>query len=511
MTTIVRGRRADLGRLPDGFRVVLDHGTRRPDPAMLTGGSPARLMRLSVAGQSALAELESGPIRSRSAAVLARRLTDAGLAHPQPPAPSTALDLTVIIPVRDRPAMLAACLHSIGSTHRVIVVDDGSRDPGAVAAVCAEHGADLVRRSVNGGPGAARNTGLEHATTDAVAFLDSDCIAPPGWAATLAAHLADPLVAAAAPRILAGSSTNVTNATAAAADLTSASATYTAANSGLDLGPHASRVRPRSRVAFVPTAALVVRRSALLAVAKGGPIFDPQLRFGEDVDLVWRLHEAGWRIRYDPSVVVAHREPATIAELLTRRFRYGTSAGPLARRHPDAMTPLVLHPLPAITVAAALARRPALAAVGAAATVAVITRGRQRNLVAGQPLPTAATAIRETWLGIGRYATQFASPLLIAALFAPVSKNGRRGRRIAAASLLLGPPLRDWAARRPALNPLRFTIARIADDIAYGAGVLTGSAAARTLTPLRPVIARRTRRIEAAEPTPSINEESSNG
>ena len=39
---------------------------------------------------------------------------------------------------------------------RVVVVDDGSEHPEALAEVCARHGATLIRRAVNGGPGAER-------------------------------------------------------------------------------------------------------------------------------------------------------------------------------------------------------------------------------------------------------------------------------------------------------------------------------------------------------------------
>ena len=142
----------------------------------------------------------------------------------------------------------------------------------------------------------------------------------------LAAHFADPLVAAAAPRVVAEESP-------------SSAGRYAVVRSCLDLGNQPARVRPGSRVGYVPTAALVVRTAVLVEV--GG--FDPALRYGEDVDLVWRLHRAGWRVRYDPSEVVEHAEPRTWPALLARRFRYGTSAAPLARRHPGAMAPLVLH------------------------------------------------------------------------------------------------------------------------------------------------------------------------
>jgi cellulose synthase/poly-beta-1,6-N-acetylglucosamine synthase-like glycosyltransferase len=61
----------------------------------------------------------------------------------------------------------------------------------------------------------------------------------------------------------------------------------------------------------------LVRRRALDAVAVAGTVFDSALRYGEEVDLVWQLHDAGWRIRYDPAVEISHREPDTWPSLLT--------------------------------------------------------------------------------------------------------------------------------------------------------------------------------------------------
>ena len=76
--------------LPRGFAIDLDAETRRLSDGTLFGGSPARAMRLTAAGSRALAELLDGPIRTAGAGTLARRLTDAGLAHPVPPAIRTA-------------------------------------------------------------------------------------------------------------------------------------------------------------------------------------------------------------------------------------------------------------------------------------------------------------------------------------------------------------------------------------------------------------------------------------
>lgn len=464
--------------LPAGFRITLDPDTRQLRDDLWFGGSPSRVLRLTAAGRRAWQELADGPITSPPVGALARRLTDAGFAHPVPPEPTAQADLTVVVPVLDRPGPLARCLASLDGKHPVLVVDDGSDDPATIATIAAAHGAKLVRRDVNGGPGAARNTALEHVSTELVAFVDSDCTAEGDWADRLAAHFADPLLAAVAPRVR-----------ALAADTTAGR--YTRAAGSLDLGDRPARVAPRTRMSYVPTAALVARRAALAKI--GG--FDPELRVGEDVDLVWRLHAADHRVRYAPDVHVDHQEPATWRELLGRRARYGTSAAPLAKRHPGNLAPLVLHPWPALTVAALLARRPAVAAGGFAGAVLSMLKMLRANDIPTEGVVRAmGTAVHQTWLGAGRYGTQFAAPVL-AALLVPRGW----GRRAAVASLLLGPPLTRWLADRPGLDPVRYTVGALADDIAYGTGVWAGCLTHRTLAPVLPEIAWRPLRVDSKE------------
>ncbi|MBO0838758.1 MAG: mycofactocin biosynthesis glycosyltransferase MftF, partial [Actinobacteria bacterium] len=399
------------------------------------------------------------------------------------------LAVTLIIPARDRADMLDRCLSAAGTDFRVVVVDDGSANAESVAAVAARHGAALYRHDCSAGPGAARNTGLADVNTELVAFLDSDCVPPPGWIASLAAQLADPLVGAVAPRIVAH----------IPAGGSAAAVRYAAACGSLDLGVRPARVAPGSRVSYVPTAALLVRRSALESIAgPGGAVFDSALRFGEDVDLVWRLHRAGWRVRYDPSVEVGHEVPRDWASLLAKRFSYGTSAAPLARRHPANMPPLVLQPWPATAAAALVARKPLVALVAAAGGWLDMTaRVRKAGIPADGTPAATATAISQTWLGIGRYATQFAAPLLAAVLVAPGGRTAARrwGRRAAAASLLLGPAVRAYKQHQPELMPVPFMLAHIADDACYGAGVWTGCVRERTILPVRPVLSWRPLRL----------------
>jgi mycofactocin glycosyltransferase len=476
------GRPAALRRatvpLPAGFGIVFDAETQFVGADVLFGGSPPRLLRLNAAGVRALGELRGGgEVRSAEGGRLARRLTDTGLAHPRPPAapaPGPG-QVTVVIPVRDRPADLGRCLSALGTGYPVIVVDDGSRDPETIASLCRRRGARVCRREICGGPGPARNDGLAMVTTPLVAFLDSDCVTGPGWIAALAGHFADPMVGAVAPRVRPATGPGTAG-------------RYLDARAPLDLGPREARVAPLTRLAYVPTAALLARRDA---VAAG---FDPGLRYGEDVDLVWRMAGAGWRVRYDPGAQVRHAEPGGWAPVLARRFRYGSSAAPLARRHPGQVPPLVLQAWPAAAAAALLARRPltALAAYGAG-TGQLIRLLREWGVPARNVLRPMAGSVYQTWLGGGRWSIQYALPVVAAGLARPGGRTGRArlGRRLALASLLLGPPAAEWLRSGPRLDLVRFTLGYLADEAAYGAGVYRGALAERLADPLLPRIAWR--------------------
>src|SRR5580693_7171318 len=314
---------AGMGLRPDPGSRLLAGGT------VLVGGSPVRVLHLTPSGARHVAGWWSGtlvPDHARARA-LARRLLDTGIAHPvlSPQIQAGACgpgEVTVVIPVRDRQAELARCLAGLVQVPRVIVVDDASSDPPAVARVAADAGARVLHRAVNGGPAAARNTGLAAAGTPLVAFLDSDCVPRPGWLDLLLPHFTDPAVGAVAPRVVPHE------------DGRTWLARYEGASSTLDMGAQASIVRPASRVPYVPGAALVVRRIA------AGAGFAEDMRVGEDVDFAWRLAAAGWRVRYEPAATMPHQHRVRLRAWFARRKDYGTSAALLEQRHPGAVRPL---------------------------------------------------------------------------------------------------------------------------------------------------------------------------
>jgi mycofactocin system glycosyltransferase len=515
--------------------------------AVLVGGSPLRLLRLTAAGARLVDRFEAGePVPGSAAATrLARRLLDGGLAHPRPDAvarPYGPGHVAVVIPVRDRAEGLARTLAQltgtvdlrgqgsadggrepgggaavdnggwnghgatdVGESDRgaagggvggsesaevidaggvapvrpcsgdgvaeIVVVDDGSLDASAVADVSRRCGARVVRHGTPRGPGAARNTGWRATTAPVVAFVDADVEPATGWLPTLLAHLADTTVVAVAPRIV----------TLVPAGVPEWLAAYERARSPLDLGPAEAPVRPGSRVPYVPTAALLVRRDVL--VEAGG--FDEAMTHGEDVDLVWRLAAAGHTIRYEPRATVAHPVRPDLAAWLRQRYGYGSSAAPLALRHPGAVAPLTVSGWSAAAWGLVVAGAPTAGiALGAATTAALVPRLRNLthpwreagrlagigNLYAGRQV---ADALRRAWV-----------PLLV-----PMALRAR-SRPVLAAALVV-PALVEWVERRPGLDPARWAALRLADDLAYAAGLWAGSRAAHTTAALRPAFSGR--------------------
>jgi glycosyltransferase involved in cell wall biosynthesis len=211
------------------------------------------------------------------------------------------VDVSVVIPTRDRPALLATAVRCAlaqeGVTVEVIVVDDGSAR--AVAAETSRGPGRLVlrRHPESRGVSAARNTGIAGAAGDWVAFLDDDDV----WAPT---KLAGQLAAA------------------RQADRSWAYAGYVDVDSALRLvgglpPPDPDEVMDRlaSHNSVPAGASNVVVRSTALARAGG---FDVGLRVHEDWDLWIRLARTGppacvpeplVALRWHPGNVSARMEP----------------------------------------------------------------------------------------------------------------------------------------------------------------------------------------------------------
>jgi mycofactocin system glycosyltransferase len=368
-----------------------------------------------------------------------------------------------VVPVFDDQAGAARAVASIRAgcpDAPVVVVDDAS--PSAIAI----DGVTVVRHETNRGPGAARNTGVAALgdvvteEVEVVVFVDSDVELDAGCIEILLAHLDAPEVTAVAPRIRAEVGERSID-------------RYEAKHSPLDLGPDAAVVRPGSPVPYLPSTVLAVRRT-VFADAGG---FDETMRVGEDVDLVWRLLDAGAFIRYEPAAIARHRNRPSWAALARQRFGYGTAAARLDRKHPGDVAPVEI-PAPMLLAWSSAALGGPLGLGAGVAISANETRKLHANL-GGDAVDTRvlsllghrhaaqwlAHAVRRAWL-----------PLFLVA--APFSK---RARRVLGASMLASVVFDDR----------RNVLAGFLDDSAYCAGVWRGALLTRSFRVLLPRTASR--------------------
>ena len=479
-------------RLPTGFVVRLGPTVRvRDGGRTLIGGDMGGVLYLTPLAAGLVGDDGMVTVRDGATAALCRLLLDRGFGAPWWPGDAGrddgVDDVTVVVPVRDRPRQLARLLSHLLSDVRVVVVDDGSRDRAACARVASRAGATVMTHAVSRGPAAARNTGLAAAATPLVAFVDSDVVPMAGWLAGLRRHFADPAVALVGPRVLG----------LPPGDGDSWIVRYEAVGSSLDLGRAPAGVRPHALVSYLPAACLMARTTAL------GDGFDPGMRVAEDVDLVWRLVDDGWRVRYAPDVVVRHEHRTTATAWLERKAFYGTGASLLAQRHGTAVAPMVLTSWTALFCAALVAQRRWSVPMAAAVFGVLVGRIRARLGHSGDPLRTAVLLAA---LGVNAALRQTAAALVrhywpAAALAALCWPRARRALVVAAAA----DAILDHRARAPDLDPLRYLLARRLDDLAYGAGLWAGAARAGSIRALLPAVrglgpARRVGAARAASP-----------
>jgi GT2 family glycosyltransferase len=224
--------------------------------------------------------------------------------------------VSVVVCTHNGAATLHDCLEGIAALeypdYEVIVVDDGSTD--ATAAVAAEYGARVLT-TAHRGLAAARNTGLAAAHGEIVAYIDDDARPDPDWLTFLAMSFATtPHVAVGGPNV------------AHPAD--GAIASCVANSPG---GPVHVLVSD-TEAEHLPGCNSAFRKDALDAI--GG--FDRRFTAaGDDVDVCWRLHDAGLTLGFSPGAVVWHHSRSSVRAYWRQQVGYGRAEALLERKWPE--------------------------------------------------------------------------------------------------------------------------------------------------------------------------------
>ena len=240
--------------------------------------------------------------------------------------------ITVVVPARNAEAILEDCLESVARQGpAAIVVVDGLSTDGTLE--IAGRYADHILSDEGRGLPAARSIGAHAAATTRVALVDADVILPDGSLAALLAEFERDA--------------------------------YTALQAGLDseagpgywgqaLAQHHRTSRSRYWFGLVAT---IFDRQALLEHG-----FDASFESGEDIELRWRLAQAGDKAGVSREVIVRHRFDDTL-EFAMGQFRAdGRGLARMVRKHGWRGARLLLLP----------------AAAGARGIVLSVLRGQPR-------------------------------------------------------------------------------------------------------------------------------------
>ncbi|MBQ9641348.1 MAG: glycosyltransferase [Bacteroidaceae bacterium] len=241
---------------------------------------------------------------------------------------------SIIIPVYNRPdeadELLESLCQQTVKDFEVVVVEDGSATP---CRAVVEKYADrlnvkyLVKE--NGGPGPARNYGVERAEGDYVLILDSDCVVPEGYLAAIETELEqNPCDAFGGPDAAHESFTPIQKAI-------SYSMTSFFTTGGIRGGKKKmDKFYPRSFN-------MGMRRSVYQSL--GG---FAKMRFGEDIDFSYRIVEAGYSCRLFPAAWVWHKRRTDFDKFFKQVFNSGIARINLEKRHPGTMK--LVHTLPMV-------------------------------------------------------------------------------------------------------------------------------------------------------------------
>ena len=224
--------------------------------------------------------------------------------------------VSVVICSHNGAATLAECLEGVAALDypdvEMIVVDDGSTDE---TPEIAERFDLRLIRTENRGLSSARNTGLEAASGEIVAYLDDDARPDVHWLRYLAAtFMATPHAGVGGPNVPPRAERFLDRCMAEAPG-----------------GPIHVLLSDRE-AEHIPGCNMAFRRSSLDAV--GG--FDTRFRTaGDDVDMCWRLHDRGWTLGFNPAAMVWHRRRGSIGTYIRQQYGYGAAEALLERKWPE--------------------------------------------------------------------------------------------------------------------------------------------------------------------------------
>lgn len=226
--------------------------------------------------------------------------------------------VSVVVATYNGSRTLADCLTALCklnySDYEIILVDDGSVDRVPEIATQFQQRIHYVRQT-NQGLSAARNAGIMAATGEIVAFTDDDCMADEDWLYYLVNDL------------LAGNYAAIGGHNFLPPEDSPVAAAVVASPGG------PAHVLLTDREAeHIPGCNMAFYKWVLMETGMFDPVFR---KAGDDVDVCWRLRDAGFKIGFSHSGFVWHYRRSTLKAYLKQQAGYGEAEALLIGKHPE--------------------------------------------------------------------------------------------------------------------------------------------------------------------------------
>ncbi len=240
--------------------------------------------------------------------------------------PQSHLNLSLIIAVYERYNELTELLSSLAkqsdSEFEIVIVDDGSPKP--LKSIVEEFPQLRIQYyyKENGGPGAARNYGMQRAKGNYFIFLDSDTLAPKHYIETVKKELMQQYA-----DFFGGADDSTQNFKPLQKAINFSMTSF--------LTTGGIRGNKKSIAKFQP-------RSFNMGICKDAFLKSggfSNLRYGEDPDLTMTLWELGFTSRFFPNLKVFHKRRTSLLKFAKQTFQFGVARPILNKRHPKYVQP----------------------------------------------------------------------------------------------------------------------------------------------------------------------------
>jgi glycosyltransferase involved in cell wall biosynthesis len=234
-----------------------------------------------------------------------------------PPRPPKTPMVSVVICAYDAERTMRDCLESLRRldypNFEVVIVDDGSRD--RTADISMDFPEFRLIRQPNKGLGVARNVGMHAARGEIIAYTDSDCVVDPHWLTLMVRLMIENNFDGCGGPNYAPHEDGWIEASCAASP-----------------GAPCHVLVAEDRAEHLAGCNMLFSKAALAKI--GG--FDPQFTSaGDDVDICWRLLDAGFKLGFSPAAFVWHFRRNTVKAYYGQQRGYGRAEAMLYPRYPE--------------------------------------------------------------------------------------------------------------------------------------------------------------------------------